>query len=42
MVKKLLTSGAKSLSIVGAPDRMVAANLGFGARLAATGSTNIA
>ncbi|MBI1361677.1 MAG: leucyl aminopeptidase [Alphaproteobacteria bacterium] len=35
VVKKLLISGAKSLSIVGAPDRMVAANFGFGARLAA-------
>jgi leucyl aminopeptidase len=34
LVKKLLTSGAKALSIVGAPDRMAAANLAFGARLA--------
>ena len=34
LVKRLLTSGAKSLSIVGAPDRGVAANLAFGARLA--------
>ncbi len=35
LVKRLLVSGAKSLSIVGAPDRSVAAHLGFGARLAA-------
>jgi leucyl aminopeptidase len=35
LVKRLLVSGAKSLSIVGAPDRGVAANLAFGARLAA-------
>ena len=35
LVKRLLTSGAKALSIVGAPDRSVAANLGLGARLAA-------
>jgi leucyl aminopeptidase len=35
LVKRLLTSGAKSLSIVGAPSRNVAANLAFGARLAA-------
>jgi leucyl aminopeptidase len=35
LVKRLLTSGAKSLAIVGAPDRGVAANLAFGARLAA-------
>jgi leucyl aminopeptidase len=34
VVKRLLTSGAKSLAIVGAPDRAVAANLGLGARLA--------
>jgi leucyl aminopeptidase len=34
LVKKLLTSGARTLSIVGAPDRMAAANLAFGARLA--------
>lgn len=35
LVKRLLTSGAKSLAIVGAPDRGVAAQLAFGARLAA-------
>ncbi|HEX5006192.1 MAG TPA: M17 family peptidase N-terminal domain-containing protein, partial [Hyphomonadaceae bacterium] len=35
LVKRLLTSGAKSLAIVGAPDRSVAAQLAFGARLAA-------
>ena len=35
LVKRVLTGGAKSLSIVGAPDRVVAANLAFGARLAA-------
>jgi leucyl aminopeptidase len=35
LVKRVLTSGAKSLAIVGAPDRVVAANLAFGARLAA-------
>ncbi|HVY89606.1 MAG TPA: leucyl aminopeptidase [Hyphomonadaceae bacterium] len=35
LVKRLLVSGAKALSIVGAPDRAVAANLAFGARLAA-------
>ena len=35
LVKRVLTGGAKSLSIVGAPDRTVAANLAFGARLAA-------
>lgn len=35
LVKRLLVSGAKSLAIVGAPDRGVAANLAFGARLAA-------
>ncbi len=34
LVKRVLTGGAKSLSIVGAPDRNVAANLAFGARLA--------
>jgi len=34
LVKRLLVSGAKSLAIVGAPDRGVAANLAFGARLA--------
>jgi leucyl aminopeptidase len=34
LVKRLLTSGAKTLSIVGAPDRGVAANVAFGARLA--------
>ncbi len=34
LVKRLLTSGAKALAIVGAPDRGVAANLAFGARLA--------
>ena len=34
LVKRVLTGGAKSLSIVGAPDRTVAANLAFGARLA--------
>jgi len=35
LVKRVLTGGAKSLAIVGAPDRVVAANLAFGARLAA-------
>jgi leucyl aminopeptidase len=35
LIKRLLTSGAKSLSIVGSPDRGVAAHLAFGARLAA-------
>jgi leucyl aminopeptidase len=35
LVKRLLVSGAKSLAIVGAPDRSVAAQLAFGARLAA-------
>lgn len=35
LVKRVLTGGAKSLAIVGAPDRAVAANLAFGARLAA-------
>ncbi len=35
LVKRLLTSGAKSLAIVGAPDRAIAAQLAFGARLAA-------
>ena len=35
LVKRLLISGAKSLAIVGAPDRSVAAHLAFGARLAA-------
>lgn len=35
LVKRVLTGGAKALSIVGAPDRLVAANLAFGARLAA-------
>lgn len=35
LVKRLLTGGAKSLAIVGAADRSVAANLAFGARLAA-------
>lgn len=35
LVKRLLTSGAKTLSIVGAPDRAAAAQLAFGARLAA-------
>jgi len=35
LVKRVLTGGAKSLSVVGAPDRMVAAHLAFGARLAA-------
>ena len=34
VVKRLLTSGAKALAIVGAPDRTVAANIGLGARLA--------
>jgi len=34
LVKRLMVSGAKSLAIVGAPDRSVAANLAFGARLA--------
>lgn len=34
LVKRLLLGGAKSLSIVGAPDRAVAAQLAFGARLA--------
>jgi leucyl aminopeptidase len=34
LVKRLLLSGAKSLSIVGAVDRQAAANLGLGARLA--------
>lgn len=34
LVKRVLTGGAKALSIVGAPDRLVAANLAFGARLA--------
>ena len=34
LVKRVLTGGAKALSIVGAPDRQVAANLAFGARLA--------
>ncbi len=33
-VKRLLLTGAKTLSIVGAPDRAVAAQLGLGARLA--------
>jgi leucyl aminopeptidase len=35
LVKRILTSGAKSLAIVGSPDRGVAAHLAFGARLAA-------
>ncbi len=35
VVKRVLTSGAKALAIVGAPDRAVAANVGLGARLAA-------
>ncbi|MEZ5936651.1 MAG: leucyl aminopeptidase [Hyphomonadaceae bacterium] len=35
LVKRLLVSGAKSLSIVGAPDKLAAAQLAFGARLAA-------
>lgn len=35
VVKRLLTSGARSLAIVGAPDRAIAANVGLGARLAA-------
>jgi leucyl aminopeptidase len=35
LVKRLLTTGAKSLSIVGPPDRAVAAQLALGARLAA-------
>jgi leucyl aminopeptidase len=35
LVKRILLSGAKSLAIVGAPDRAVAAQLAFGARLAA-------
>jgi leucyl aminopeptidase len=35
VVKRLLTSGAKALAIVGAPDRAIAANVGLGARLAA-------
>jgi leucyl aminopeptidase len=35
VVKKLLTSGARTLSFVGAPDRAAAANIAFGARLAA-------
>lgn len=34
LVKRLLTSGAKSLSIVGASDRKAAARIAFGARLA--------
>jgi len=34
LVKRLLTSGAKTLSIVGAADRAAAANLALGARLA--------
>jgi leucyl aminopeptidase len=34
LVKRVLTGGTKSLSIVGAPDRAAAANLGLGARLA--------
>jgi len=34
LVKRLLTSGAKAMSIVGAPDRGVAAHVAFGARLA--------
>jgi len=34
VVKRVLTGGAKALSIVGAPDRAAAANLGLGARLA--------
>lgn len=34
LVKRLLVSGARTLSIVGAPDRAVAAQLGLGARLA--------
>jgi leucyl aminopeptidase len=34
LVKRLLTSGAKSLGFVGAPDRAAAANIAFGARLA--------
>jgi leucyl aminopeptidase len=34
LVKRLLTSGAKSLCVVGAPDRAAAAEIGFGARLA--------
>jgi leucyl aminopeptidase len=34
LVKRMMTSGAKSLSIVGAPDRQAAAELAFGARLA--------
>ena len=35
VVKRVLTSGAKALAIVGAPDRTIAANIGLGARLAA-------
>src|SRR5690606_24282914 len=35
LVKRLLVGGAKSLAIVGAPDRAIAAQLAFGARLAA-------
>ena len=34
LVKKLLVGGPKTLAVVGAPDRMAAANLAFGARLA--------
>ncbi len=35
LVKRLLIGGAKSLSIVGAPDRTIAAHVALGARLAA-------
>ncbi len=35
LVKRLATSGAKSLSVVGAPDNHAAAAIAFGARLAA-------
>lgn len=34
LVKRLLTSGAKAVSVVGAPDRATAAQIAFGARLA--------
>jgi leucyl aminopeptidase len=34
LVKKLLIGGPKALAVVGAPDRMAAANVAFGARLA--------
>jgi leucyl aminopeptidase len=35
LTKRLIASGAKSLSIAGAPDRAAAANVAFGARLGA-------